>query len=133
MALAGDGCARVPVASVLFKEGCSSASQPLPYLAPGKTWGRGMEGRDRVATATVLRPGGQHSLTAAPGMWVLLGVPWVKMAFPRMEKGRTKKKDAFGKRLVLGCTWPWGWAEGGPRAAQAARLAESPSVWGKEP
>lgn len=96
MALACDGCAQVPVASVLFKEGCSSASQPLPYLSPGKTWGRGMEGRDRVATATVLRPGGQHSLTAAPGMWMLLGVLRVKMAFPQMEKGRTKKK---------GCLW----------------------------
>ena len=92
MALAGDGCTPVPAASVLFKEGCSSASQPLLYLSPGKTWGGGMEGRDRAATATIPHPRGQHSLAAAPGLWVLPGFLWVKTALPRAEKGRTKER-----------------------------------------
>lgn len=29
------------------------------------------------------------------------------------ERKDKKKKDTFGKGLVLGCTWPWRWAEGG--------------------
>lgn len=63
-----------------------------PLFIAWRNLGRVMEGGDRVVTATILCPRGQHSLAAAPGLWVLLGFLWVEMALLQAEKGRTKKK-----------------------------------------
>lgn len=69
---------------------------PLPLFTAWTNLGRVMEGRDRVVTATILCPRGQHSPAAAPGPWALLHFLWV-------EKGRTKsKKTPLVSALTLG-------------------------------
>lgn len=93
----GSGCSRVPTVLVLSREGCSSTSQPLPYLLPYllRYLGRVMEGGDRVVTAQ----GASTALQLPQGhgrSWVSCGWKWFFCGW-RKEGQKTNKQTKTQK------------------------------------
>lgn len=123
MALASGGCALVPTASSSRKAAALLSSLFLIHHLSSHV--HRTEGRDN-----------QHSLAAAPGLRVLPGFTWVKVAFPQAEKGKAKNPDTFGKCLMLGYILPVGTGRGGTLRAGLCpglcRLGGQPEAFQRE-